>query len=169
MEKRIHKASRVPYAAAILMCLTLLSGSLVAGLYAKFSVGGSGDDSARVAAFVFDVQDEEKILDLSSICKPGDTKSFSFQVSNKRGTGVSEVDETYTVKFQKLGSLPLDYELSGTGVEVLQATGTFSAALEGTQSYTLTVTWPQEKRDAKYSSGSGVESLSMEIVAQQID
>ncbi len=178
MEKRIHKAGWIPYAAAVLMCLTLLSGSLVSGLYARFATGTSGEDSARAAAFVFDVNGEEHMIDLSGICKPGDEKRFEFSISNKYAEGaVSEVAERYTVTFQELGSLPLQYKLTDNpqiltasgNIGELNAANTFSAAIESSKTYILTVTWPSDMRDVKYASGSGVASLSMKIMAQQID
>ena len=58
-------------AAAVLLCMVLISTWMLSGLMARYASGGSGNDSARTAAFVFHLQDgeETRYIDLSGITR----------------------------------------------------------------------------------------------------
>ncbi|MBE6642446.1 MAG: hypothetical protein E7615_02190 [Ruminococcaceae bacterium] len=77
--------------AAILFCLTLFSFHLCGGLYARYTVSGSGYDDARVARF--DVSDEGAFFSENLLIEtvPGTFKR-SIHVTNN-----SEVTVAYTV------------------------------------------------------------------------
>ena len=178
-------------AAAVLLCMVLISTWMLSGLMARYASGGSGNDSARTAAFVFHLQDgeETRYIDLSGITRPGDSKSYTFIVSNADADIVSEVAESYHIEIQMNGSLPLiatvkkqadnnslielSMPVQGTTVEkpIIQNAkgGTFEAARNQEATYILTVTWPEGQNDVKYANGSGVAEVILTVTAEQAD
>ncbi len=182
MKNKKNLTSLPLYLAAVLMCLVLTTTHLLSGLYARYTTSADTVDRARTAMFVFRVNDQEKsaIVDLTEIKKPGDTASYSFKITNAEGGSVSEVAQDYRLTFTELGSLPLIYTYykEETQVETKAAEtkegvktikGQFSAGSKAVDLYTVTITWPKEKNEAIYASGSGFASLKMDIVSEQID
>lgn len=174
--------------ACVLLVMVLISMQLVSGLYARFAVEGSGGDSARAAAFVFETQEKEssRYLDLNKIKKPGDSQTYTFIVSNRNGNIVSEAAESYSFTVQLNGSMPLicniskedsqtvlEAEISETTqslpVTETQTAGTFEASEGRNDTYTLTVSWPEEKNDIKFASRSAAAEVLLTITAEQID
>ncbi len=162
----------------MLLYLALVSIDLATGFYARFISGGNAEDSARTAAWVFDVNDKgtSQIVDLSAVNAPGVSEDYKFIITNKRGSTVGEVDTQYTIKFEALGSLPLTYSLNGSKLfetavagNTGEQTGTFEASVSTDTEYTLTVHWPKESNDPIYASGSGVASLRVTILGEQVD
>ena len=82
-------------AAAVLLVMVLLTTGVVSGRYARYVTTVSNSDSARVAAFVFDVTEQELgwQLNLDSLKKPGDQQSFAFTVTNATEAGKISEDE----------------------------------------------------------------------------
>ena len=172
-------------AAAVLLVLVLVTTSMVSGRYARYFSTATGGDSARVAAYVFNVSDDVgHYLDLTDICKPGDSKTYEFIIQNRNGDNgpISEVTEEYFVTLELRGSLPLVCTLSegdnitldgmnvnGEGLTSGQgATHTFTASVETEKQYRLVVTWPSDEKDIKYSR-AGLSELVLTIAAQQVD
>lgn len=164
--------------AAVLLLLVLISTSIVSGRYARYASAASSQDGARIAAYVFDLHDTSgQYIDISDITKPGDSVTYSFTVTNKNDTWVSEVSENYQITMELRGSLPLSCQLSGNG-ETLTATGVyqvksgteynFQASTETAHSYTLTVLWPAEQNDLKYAN-AGLAELVLYVRAEQVD
>lgn len=173
--------------AAILMILTAVSLWKVSGLYARYVTTDSGGDSARTAAFVVNVGGSETI-DLSDITQPGDSKNYTFTVANTDGSAVSEVAESYTITVSLNGSMPvtctltessetdsvLEVDATGTGY-ASENTGqtasgramTFAASVGETDTYTLTVEWPEDYNDVSYAES--VSSLTVTVTAEQVD
>ena len=185
MKKSDRKRNIPMRAAGGLLCFTMASIWLVSGLYARFTTGDSGGDEARVAAFVFVVDDEaqSRIVDISGVKKPGDTQSYTFVVQNSSGSTVSEVAEAATVTLSLNGSLPLtctvaegtDNKASVTengGTAAVTQSGvlhSFDAALELNKTYTLTVAWPDTANDIEYASAGAISKLVMTVTGTQID
>lgn len=178
-------------ASAVLLCMVLISTWMLSGLMARYVSGGSGSDSARTAAFVFQLQDGigTQYIDLSGITRPGDSKSYTFIISNADADIVSEVAESYHIEIQMNGSLPLtaavkkqgdnnslialSMPVQGTTVEkpiIGNAEGgVFEAARSREDTYILTVTWPEGQNDVKYANGSGVAEVILTVTAEQAD
>lgn len=188
-QKAGEKKNWIMRTAGVLLVLVLFSTRLICGLYARFSVTGSSGNSARAAAFVFVTQDAENqcYLDLSGIQKPGDEKTYTFTVSNMEGSTVSEVAETYRFAVQINGSMPLVCTISKAETAVLTANRATAASLDAptvaswegaeafaastgrTDTYTMTVTWPQEENDIKFASHSAVAEVLLTVTAEQVD
>lgn len=177
--------------AGVLLCLTLFSFRLTAGLYARYTSTATASDSARVAKFVVDLvdlkdEDEKKtFVDISDICKPGDSVTYKFQVTNTSGSAVSEVDETYLLNMELRGNLPLECSLKKDSAEVIAlnaksitdnppaVTGAvpqqaFAASVAEGHNYTLQVTWPDAENSYLYANG-GVAELMLTVAVQQVD
>ncbi len=177
MQKKMNLANWALRIAAVLICLVLVTGSLLTGLMARYTTSSEDSDGARVAAFVFDVQAGELAVALPEINKPGDNTTVQITISNKRGNLKSEVAELYTMTIRELGNLPLTYTLTEVDEPSqespidgeLQKNGTFAASVEETKTYELMVTWPgdNEYKDPKYAGGTAV--LKLTITGEQVD
>ena len=186
---------------AVCLGLTLLSMRGICSTYASFTTEAASGDAARAAAFVFDVneKDNSKYIDLTEITKPGESKTFDFTVTNKSGSVVSEVSETYTIKVQIDGSMPIECTVkkagAGTGagtdssadtsllqVNNYENAGNSAGAVEKTSDeqkftvgnaqsadYTLTAEWPDTENDEKYASASGQGVIRLTITGLQED
>lgn len=178
-------------AAAVLLCLVLVSTYLLTNLYARYTAADTGSDSARVALFG---SSESVTLDngnsqLASMV-PGDTATYKITVSNARGENVSEVAQSYNVEVETAGNLPLTFALSEVGggtisessaTESSTETSTrtfpthtfasndmrFAAGSPQSKTYQLTVTWPADKTDAKYANVPDFIQVNVNVL--QID
>ena len=98
-------------AAFILFVLTLISMHLTSGLYARYTVTGSGSDSARVAKFDVVVAPSENQTGANVDCAEETVGSYSFTVTNR-----SEVAVRYSVKVKFTKKYPatlLEVQLDG--------------------------------------------------------
>lgn len=194
MEKKRNLSSLVMRAFAVLFCLTLLSLYLMSNMYARYTTEASGEDGARVAAYVFQLKDsaESMTSDLNKIRKPGDSQTYTFAVTNKRDNVISEVAQSYTIKLEVEGSMPIECKIeeldasqqdmenpnsvcevgniaTANSKQAVSAELSFPAAEESTMSYKLTAKWPQDYNDAKYASASGTSVVTLTVEAQQTD
>ena len=113
MEKKDNLNTAIMRIFAVLLCLTLVSLWLLTNMFARYTTQVSSEDSARVAAYVFSLEDGtgSQILDLKNIKKPGDTQTYTFTVQNQRGNTVSEVAQKYSIKLEVNGSMPITCEV----------------------------------------------------------
>ena len=141
MEKKRDISSLVMRAFAILLCLNLLAIWFVSNMYARYTTTASDGDSARVAAYVFNLTDgsNSQMLDLGKIRKPGDSQEYHFTVTSKRGSVISEVAQSYTIKLEVEGSMPITCEISEQD-EFGQASGNTICKARNTETTTETTT-----------------------------
>lgn len=113
MEKKKNISSYIMRIFILLLSFSLLSTWLLSNMYARYTTTSDSEDSARVAAYVFELQDgnSSEVLDLSKIKKPGDEQKYIFVVTNKRGKLTSEVAQEYSIKLELNGSMPLICQL----------------------------------------------------------
>ena len=168
--------------AAVLLCLTMISVYMTGGLYAKYTATAEGGDGARVAAFVFDVNDvteEEHFVDVSEVNEPGKSKTFQFLVRNYNTSRSSEVAENYQLFAELHGSLPLTVTVTGddetnmnltnSAAQVAESSvNSFQAGEQGKHTYTVTVTWPESEKDLQYAN-AGLSEVVLRISAWQVD
>ena len=169
--------------AAVLLILVMLSTAIVSGRFARYVTQASGEDSACVAMFAFDVTKQDGqawVLDLDDLQKPGDQQKFTFSVRNTMGNAVSEVNVGYTVYVHAQGSIPVTVTiLEGTnerlsitcdGNESQSFTGSdFAAATETVHTYTLVVEWPEDKNGMEYAEGQRILVLTISVKGEQKD
>ncbi len=174
--------------AMILLCLVLATTYLVTGMLARYATSDKDADSARVAAFVFNVADGEgsHIIDLKGIQKPGDSLTYRFSVRNNSGSLASEVAETYDLTLLLNGSMPLTCTVKKDDTRVLSLTmpdsppadgvtatksaaGTFSASTPASDNYTLTVEWPAALNNIEFASAASAAEVKLIVTGMQID
>ncbi len=157
--------------AMLLLCLVLMTTSMLSGFYAKFTATADSGDSARVAQYAFEVQQGSSkmlTLDLTELDLPGDCQEVIFDVTNLD----SEVGTEYEVAYSLTGNLPLTHSISGTKNDTpgtlwtSGSKGSFPAAAQCRHTYTLTLEWPSHEKDAAYSWE--VDQLTITVTAQQI-
>jgi len=183
MNNNQHRPIHTLRIAAVLLVLVLISTCAVSGRFARYVSSGSSQESARIAAYVFDIHDTQAhYLDISGIQKPGDSATYHFTVRNHNGSTTSEVDEEFFLSLELQGSLPLVCQLSEGDVMSLDAKSMdaaglvtnsgrihdFSAAVQAGVDYVLTVNWPETETDIRYSR-AGLAQLVLTIAAQQVD
>ena len=166
--------------AAVLLCLVLASFWFTCNLYARYTTQSTGGDSARVAAFVFDLTEgsESQMTKLENITKPGDSQTVMFTVTNQNGSRISEVAESYTVNLEAEGNLPITCVVTKDEQDFLSVDTTktnkatsqeimLQAAQSYTQTYVLTAEWPEGKNDAAYAGTGTVAAVTLTVQAQQ--
>lgn len=187
MEKKRDISSLVLGIFAALLFLTLLSTWLVSNMYARYTTEASDGDGARVAAYVFQLKEDSSsaVLNLAGIKKPGDTQNCTFTVTNKNGNMISEVAQSYTIKLEVEGSMPITCEIeeNDSGKQVCQSGNTeglnekasisseikLLAGEAYTKTYKITAVWPDKYNDEKYASASGTSVVRLTVDAQQLD
>lgn len=174
----------------VLLTFTMLSFWMLGNLYARYVTEADGEDGARVAAYVFQLEDgsSSQILNLEQVKKPGDTQEYTFSVTNKKKNMISEVAQSYTIQLEVEGSMPLICEIveqseaeTEAGTSVCKAEHTknvvnsssssvirIPAAEEYTKAYKMTVTWPETYNDETYASASGTSVVTLTVDAQQL-
>lgn len=160
MRKTKKNKVNIPlYAAAVLLCLTMISVYMTSGLYAKYTTSTTGSDSARVAKFQVTettVSSGESLkTGLVMRIAPGESLSYQVAVKNE-----SEVAIRYQIAVEnKYRNLPLEFICGDTGV---------IAATDHTEHVcTLTVSWPEGQNDGKYAGM--VDYLIVTLTAAQVD
>ena len=191
MEKENRTISRIYQAVAVLLCLVMLSLWMMGNVYARYTTESSGGDTARVAAFVFQLADGSgsQMIDLKKVQKPGDTCEYRFTVSNNKDSKVNEVTTEYTIGLELTGSMPIECKVTevdpeGSGSKEMckvksfgddavltreSAAVTFAPAEALEKNYVLSVSWPSEEADAKYANTSGTSLLVLNVNAKQTD
>lgn len=181
--------------ASILFGLVLITTWMMGGLLAKYVVTDSGEDSARVAAFVFRVQEELGRFEIPlDEMLPGDVKEYKFTVTNQTGSGlICETDQAYTIQMNLDGSLPLVctlYQQQGTREEsgkaqicqmdAMHVVNTEDARYSGqpvnmeagnatSDIYLLTIEWPKSEERLQPIFAGGVAEVALQITSVQID
>lgn len=173
--KKLNK--RTPFMFYIgvgMLFLVMLSFNLTSGLYARYTSADTASDSARVASFVFDVNRTSavKFIDISDITTPGDTKEYTFVVSNGTEGKCCEVKQQYTVSVEVNGNLtPISWTLSqNDGAAVASpVTDILTAGVVDSDTYTLTIVWPKEENDVRYANGMAMGEVILTVTSEQVD
>lgn len=137
--------------AALLICLTLFSVTLLSDVTARYASTASGSDSARVAKFAPEVTFTSADLTLSAENKTG---SYVFTVTNH-----SEVTVECTVQ---LTGLPTDVTPALSVGDVAEEDMKFSLAPGGAAACTLTLT-------AGENAASATTNVTVNVLVEQVD
>lgn len=141
----------------VIFALVLISSQMVIGINAKFFSSDSATDSARVASFevVADITDESNMAITAPIeMIPSGEITIKIKVES-----TSEVAVKGNIKVVSTGNLPLTIT-NGTSTFNMNAGG-------GTYETTVTISWPADKNDAKYSGE--VDIVTISITTEQVD
>lgn len=148
--------------ACVLLCLTMLSLHLTAGLYARYTTSGQAEDAARVAAFK--VTESDSILEetINFVASPSQN-NYTVTVENQGETAIR-----YTITAENLyGNLPLQFSFDGGSTYTTgSASLSLDMAADSSATLTLSVLWEQEGATA-YIGMTDMIRISVEAV--QID
>ena len=158
MEQYKKRAPSVWCAVCALLFLLLFSMQLGVSLQASYASSENSSDQARVAVFA---SDKKMTFDLSSLTKPGDSKTFTVTVANYDGNKVCEVMQRYTLTATTQGNLPLTITVDKA------LTGTFAAGEKQSITYNITVTWPENENN--YLLADEVDVVVLIVEAAQVD
>lgn len=178
---------KILYAAAVLLCLVLVSVWMMCGVYARYTATASGGDSARVALFghsqSITLSDAEEMLKMV----PGSSTKYTVTVANYDGSKVGEVALKYNLEIVTEGNLPLVYTINqqNSGSSKTTEIGSFTESSQektkvfSTESmcfeegqkkentYTIDVQWPEGMKNSKYA---GIpEAITVNINIEQVD
>jgi len=171
MGKYFHKNKtkmNIPVcAAAVLLCLALVTTYFVSGLFARYAASAQSSDNARVARFSIEGEGVfSQPIEASLI--PGDSAEAELIIKNN-----SEVAVEYTVKVTNVTkNLPLQFsvERSGTAPDVQGNDITFTEEKfpgSHTDTYTLHINWL--KSDGDIDRMGMVDYIDVTVIATQID
>lgn len=154
MRKKNKKKINIPLcAAAVLLCLTMISISMTSGLYAKYTTSSTGSDSARVAGFHVSTTVDSAQANPIALTAADDSSSgtYTFTIENKSEVAiknsviVKDVPDQVKVELNNTaitstGSGDLTFEVGELAVGgTATCTLTFSA-LDGSTTQTTDVT-----------------------------
>lgn len=161
MKKESRPTNWILYLAGILLCLTLVSVHLTAGLYARYTTSATTEDAARVARFDVTETGELKCFFSETIC-PGESVEKEVLVSNN-----SEVAIAYTIlAVNQYENLPLEFSFRIDGVDVdASQQQPLQAGKEA--EYSLVIHWPVGKNQVSYAGK--VDFVQITLNAAQID
>lgn len=153
--------------AAVLLCLTLFSTYLVAGLFARYATSAQSNGNARVAKFsIAGGGMLSQSIEASLI--PGESGTETIEIQNN-----SEVAVEYTVAVtNETENLPLSFRMEKEGTSsavAVNGTPFTDQQLPGshTDRYTLYIDWKAEDNDP--ARMGMVDRITVTVTAAQID
>lgn len=179
MTKKMLKESFTVRAILLLLALLMISLYIASGYLAKYTSNAGDNDGADVAAFSFNINNNDTItLDLSSITGPGTSQTYYFTVTSPN---TNEVARNYAVDVKTTNNLPLTLTLKegettlaattstvATGIAYeLTANGQVAPNTALSKSYSLVVAWPSNQNSTDYSKVVGAISIS--VTGVQVD
>lgn len=181
MTKHLTKRRVVAYLLYFSLACTLVLGVT----YARYSSAITGTGSAHVAAVELELNEPLDLSEQLQGMTPGTERKLSFEISNAKGTSVSQVAQDYSITVNTTGSLPLIFTLAhsdsttaGTYADTPsnaegQPVWTWSGGAlphseEITHTYSLTVTWPAEQADAHYADEIDLVTLTVDAKQAQL-
>lgn len=145
--------------AAVLLCLVMISLHLMAGLYAKYTSNGSGEDSARVARFNVIVNGTDADLDVT--CTSNED-TYTIAVSNQ-----SEVAVSYTIS---VDTSLADADSNAVTPVLDQSTGALAPGGQTQHTLAFSVSdWSAFTEGMKGENGEASLSFTVTINIVQVD
>lgn len=158
-----QKTNPILLLAMVLLCLVMITTHMTAGLYARYTASGSGEDSARVAKF--DVTESGTLIEtmVLSVIPGKEYLVGSIEVVNS-----SEVSVAYTITVEKAtDNLPIKLYFEGvTPATEITYTGTLAPNNSESTTYNLYSSWTENK-STEYMGR--VDKLEITLKAEQID
>lgn len=161
MEYTRQKGKYILYTVMILLCLVMTSLWLLSNMYAKYTVGTTSEDGARVAKFNVTQGDSELKQQIELKMSPGEEKTYTIQVTNHSEVAIAykiEADNPYK-------NLPIKVTMEENNSTITQ--GEISAKDTKVHTYTVKVRWSESNQDAQYAGKADL--LKLTLKAEQID
>lgn len=171
---------------AILLIILIIVSIAVPITYSKFQSMGTSNSDIKAAFYVLGTSYQSEDIKLDNIIPSNDIYNYTFSVSNNDGKDRCETDMEYTIKITTTTNLPLSYNLyknnDSTSViesEVIEAdeygtyfkkitstTERFSHQQDETNTYKLTIVFPEEYNTVEYQNI--VEGINLSIDSKQV-
>lgn len=155
--------------AALLLCLTCLTTSMVAGLYARYTMTSGGSSAARVAKFSINETNYYDSVTLNVAMVPGESVNKSVSVTNN-----SEVSVHYSVTIRNTTrNLPLHLTVGGADqTSAFNSDSGYTIAADlapngSSTSLSFSINWPAAQTSSGYSGM--VDEVTVAVTAAQID
>lgn len=165
------KANPVLILAMVLLCLVMITTHMTAGLYARYTSSGSGEDSARVAKFEV-TQSGTLTENMALSVKPGDESDQKpgQEAGNIEVTNNSEVAVAYTIHIKIATNNLKDLKLfvpSQENTPTRDMTFTGNISPNSTRTFEIRSWWPLTQDSLDYRGM--VDKLEITLKAEQID
>lgn len=167
--KRIKRPSALFYILALTVAVILITSYGSAGIYARYTASTSASDTARVAAYVFELVNGDQTVEIPVTYNADGSGVYAIQVKNDNGVKTCEVAQSYVITASKLTdniglSLALYSDESCT--VAFDGNGTLPAGSAETDTCYLKISLPA---NADHSLSSEIDLLKISVSAQQID
>jgi len=155
------------YAAAVMLCLTLLSSYVVSGVYASYATNSRTNENARVAKFSVE-GDGVLLRPIEAKLSPGESLKETLNIHNN-----SEVTVEYTLTVSSAtNNLPLHFKVTKTGASLEQEGNDITITnqqLPGSHvdQYELDIEWGAGDNDPAVMGM--VDYIAVTVTAVQID
>ena len=132
--------------------------------YARFTAQENGMASATVAAW----GSGSSTIDINvSGLRPGDKKTYIFEVTNTENGVTSEVGQDYSIIVETTGNLPLYVNTGENGTLTFNGGmaavrgGRLPHSVSAIHTYTLAVSWPEDKAGTEYTDEIDLVTLTV--------
>lgn len=145
--------------------------------YAKYITSTSSAGHATISSFIVDSHyNEEHTVDLSDF-KPGDSRSYIYEIYNYSDTKTCEVKMSYSIELTSFNILPLtltiepvndleQYADKNSSNPLLYENGIFVPSVKEMHSYKITISWDEALNDVKYVDE--IDAVKIIVIAQQV-
>ncbi len=170
-----HFSAWIMRIAATLGCLTIISAYLLSGVYAKFSTSASGSDSARVAKFDVQIENEPDNQVFNKLGTTADAEQYDYKFTVKNN---SEVAIDYSLKVSFNNAPPANVTLWIDDKEAISCDGTeieFLLLEDGKLNYTsskehtLSIVVEYINGDKLIDFENFSDTATISLIAEQID
>ena len=169
--KELNKRTPIVfYVSILLLAAVFFTMHLSGGLYARYQSNADGSDSARVAAYVFElVKEDGQSIEIPVTYNADGSGIYTVQVKNTNGVKTCEVAQSYTVTVNKLtDNIGLTWELyyDAECTQIASNTGTLPAGTAETDTFYLKISMPA---NPDYTLASEIDLFHVSVSSAQID
>jgi len=167
--KELNKRTPIVfYVSILLLAAVFFTMHLSGGLFARYQSNADGSDSARVAAYVFELTSPNESKELPVTYTADGSGIYPIEIKNTNGTRTCEVAQSYTVTVSNLTS---NVELAFTIYTDEACTqaftqGTLPAGVAETDTLYLKISLPA---NADYTLASEIDLIRLSVSSAQID
>ncbi len=157
-------------AAALLLCLTLLSLFAMSRLYARYTTATSFSDGARVARFQFEANDTLSQQESYAVSlDPQTSQKIEITLHSN-----SEVALRCSIAFTSTGNAPLEFapeqtQLDGLTLEKDTDADTWHLDIPAGSETTVTPTFTVQLANAGYENAGSVAEIALTVRTEQLD
>ena len=177
MKKAVNKKLINKIYVVLLMTLLIALCIIMPISYGRYLASSKDSASASISNFIIsNSYENNNVIDLSDF-KPGESRSFVYEVYNYNDSKTCEVRMSYSIEVKSFNVLPLvlsitpneskdSYADVNSSNPLLYENGVFEAASKEKHTYTINITWDENITDNSYSGE--IDAIKIIIIAKQI-